>query len=215
MITISTGDLTGMLSDVIPFALDADELPHLQCVHLYWDGRMLHAQATDTRRIAWASWHPDDEPLGKHQDDLFTEFGGADDPWSILLPLAGAAELVKVYKLTWKHQRSPLVVDVLDNRCTVVRTSMTGHTAITTVVEARQLEYPWPDVEGVLASADVIGAATGVAYNSGGLADFAHVRGDTTHLRFTGPEGQALTHITKGNRFVGALIPVKDDEDQP
>lgn len=80
MICVPTGDLTGILADVTHFASPDLEVPQLNCVRVEWDGEMLHALATDTIRIAWSSWHRDDEPDGETQDDLFTEFGGADDP---------------------------------------------------------------------------------------------------------------------------------------
>lgn len=59
-VTITTGDLCGLLLDVAPFAFPDDDLPDVNVIRLEWDGAMLHASATDTLRAARSSWHPDD-----------------------------------------------------------------------------------------------------------------------------------------------------------
>jgi hypothetical protein len=121
-LTITTADFTGLLGDVIPFALADDDLPILNAVHLYWDGHQLHAQATDHRRIGWASWHPDDAPERDVQGDIFHQPGSGDPPWQILIPLADAAHLVKTYKLPPKEAvRVPLTLDIVFGRLTVER----------------------------------------------------------------------------------------------
>lgn len=127
MITIPTGDLTGVLGDVIPFAHRDDDLPTLSCVRLEWDGHTLHALTTDRYRIGWSQWHPDDEPDGESQDDLFTRWGGADDAWWIYLPLDDAKDVVAAYKLGPKEQRTPLTIENLDGQLKVVRSRDTGY----------------------------------------------------------------------------------------
>ncbi|MBM0235923.1 hypothetical protein JNW88_00275 [Micromonospora sp. ATA32] len=77
MITIPTGDLVGVLADVIPFAFPEDDLPHVNCVRLEWDGEMLHAEATDTLHAARSSWHPDDDRDGNTSQATLTNPLGA------------------------------------------------------------------------------------------------------------------------------------------
>ncbi|WP_213451561.1 hypothetical protein [Rhizomonospora bruguierae] len=59
MITIPTGELVGLLGDVVPFASPDKDMPNYNVVRLEWDGEMLHALTCDTIRIGWSSWHPD------------------------------------------------------------------------------------------------------------------------------------------------------------
>jgi hypothetical protein len=133
MITIPTGDLTGVLADVIPFAFPKDDFPLLNVVRLEWDGQQLHALTTDRYRIGWSTWEPGD--VGKDeevQDDLFSEWGSADDPWRCTLVLADAVEIAKVFKLGHKESQVPLTVDyeVDRRRLTVKRAKGLTHVSI-------------------------------------------------------------------------------------
>lgn len=207
MITVPTGDFVGILSDTIPFAFPDDDLPTLNCIRLEWDGDMLHALATDRYRVGWSQWHPDDEPDGEAQDDMFTRWGSGDDPWSFLLPLADAKELVKVFKLPAKEQRVPLTVDVDGGQLKVARSRDTGYSAHTTVLRGAGVDIAdVPNVRQMLADNDRVQAVTGLAYSAKWLADFAKVRPrGPMELTFTGTT--QLTHVTIGERFVGAIIP--------
>ncbi len=213
-LTISTADLVGLISDVLPFAFDDDELPALNSINVFWDGSKLHTQAIDTIRFAWASWHPDDEPERDVQGDIFNQPGSGDDPWQILIPRDDAAHLVKTYKLPVKESFAPLTVDVADGKFTVKRHRDTGHPAITTVIDGRAEEFP--DVAGLLGKSDVLSKVDQVAFNAKYLADFAKVRPrGPMQMQFTGET--ATTVVTIGERFVGAIQPVKlgageDDE---
>lgn len=206
-LTITTADFTGLLSDVLPFALADDDLPTLNAVHLMWDGYQLHAQATDHRRIAWASWHPDDQPERDVQGDIFHQPGSGDPPWQILIPLADAAHLVKTYKLPPKEAvRVALTLDMVLGRLTVERERDSGHPAITTEIEARPGDFP--DVRAMLAKVDVVQPVDGLAFTSKLLADFAKVRPrGPLELKFTGDRSPVL--VTIGERFVGAIQPVR------
>src|SRR5688572_25730615 len=206
VITIPTGDLVGILADVVNLACTEDELPAINTVRLEWDGGMLHALATDTLRIGISSWHPDDEPEGEAQDDLFTSYGGADDPWAILLPLDDAKHLIKVFKLPLKEQRSPLTVDLNGDALTVKRARETGYPEQTVRVPGRQ--EPYPDLRKHLAEHAVVKPVAGLAFNARLLADFAKVRPrGPMELSFTGAAG--LAHVLVGKRFVGAVMPVR------
>lgn len=210
MITIPTGDLTGLLSDALPFAADDKEAPpEINCVRLEWDGTQLHALATDRYRIAWATWEPGDLAPGEDaQDDLFTEWGGADDPWAISLPLADAAEHIKVFKLPAKEARTPLTLDydLAGPRLTVRRSRDTGYSAITIATD--DLGTAFPGVRHLLARAQTHTAVKDIAYTAKYLADFAKVRvRGPLILTFT----EGLTHVAIGDRFVGAILPVRLD----
>jgi DNA polymerase III sliding clamp (beta) subunit (PCNA family) len=209
VITIPTGDLTGVLADVIPFASTEDDLPEVNCVRLEWNGQMLETRATDRYRIACSGWEPGDISAGEAvQDDLFTEWGSGDDPWSTTVALDEAKELVKVFKLGEKEWACPLTVDYdsARDRLTVKRARETGHSAITITVEGTGAEFP--DVRKVLGKSDVIEPVKGLGYNAKYLADFAKVRArGPLLLRFTGEN--SLTHVSIGSRFYGAIMPVR------
>lgn len=210
-LTITTADLCGLLGDVLPFALADDDLPVLNAINLTWDGGQLHAQATDHRRIAWASWHPDDAPEQDVQGDIFHQPGSGDPPWQILIPLADAAHLVKTYKLPAKEAvRVALTLDVVLGRLTVERDRDSGHPTITTVIEARPGEFP--DVRGMLGKLDTVEPVDGLAFTAKLLADFAKVRPrGALEFKFTGEDKPAL--VTIGDRFVGAIAPVRMSKD--
>lgn len=211
-ITIPTGDLVGVLSDVIPFAFPDDILPELNCVRLEWDGETLHALTTDRYRVGWSQWTPGDIDADEAaQDDLFTEWGSGDEPWSTSIALADAKELVKVFKLPPKEANTPILVDHnrASERTKVIRTRETGHSAITVVADGLGLTFPFPDVRAQLAKADRVKAARNVLYKADYLADFAKVRPrGPMQLTFTA----TITHVTIGKRFVGAIMPQRDDE---
>lgn len=211
MITIPTADLVGVLSDTIPFACPLPELPTLNCIRVEWDGQMLHTLATDRYRVAWSQWHPDDEPDEgvEAQSDLFTEFGGADDPWHAVIGLEDAKQLVKVFKLPTKEAHAPVTLDQERGQLQVKRSRDTGHSALTALMRA---ELPdgesTPDLVKLLADADRIEAVKGLSFNAKLLADFAKVRprGNVMALRFA----QKLVHVSIGERFVGAIVPAHE-----
>ena len=146
MITIPTADLVGILSDVIPFALDDDEVPLLNQVRLEWDGRQLHALATDRYRLGISSWEPGDIGDGEEsQDELGVDWGSGDDPWAMAVDLPDAKELVKVFKLPTKEAIGvPVTVDYDTERwqARVSRSKDTGHSGLTVLVQDRRDEFP-------------------------------------------------------------------------
>jgi DNA polymerase III sliding clamp (beta) subunit (PCNA family) len=209
MILVPTGELTGVLGDVIPFACPDDDLPTLNCVRIEWDGAMLHTLATDRFRIAWSMWHPDDQPDLDSQDDLFTTWGGADDPWQATICLDDAKELVKVFKLPSKEQRVPLALDLDRQQVTVRRDRDTGYTALRLDIPDQQAEFP--DVRTLLSDSDRIEPVTGLMFNAKYLADFSKVRPRSPlQMSFTGSTG--IAHVSIGKRFTGAIMPVREGE---
>lgn len=205
MITIRTADLVGILADTIPFASADKELPNLNCVRVEWDGSQVHALTTDGYRIGWSSWHPHDEPETDAQDDLFSDWGGADDPWVAVLSLEDAKELVSIFKLPPKEGHAPLTVDLVGGQLKVVRSRETGHSAVTGQFRAGLDETP--DVRKLLADADRTQETRSIAFNAKWLADFAKVRPKgPLSMRFA----EKLVHISIGERFVGAIAPAKE-----
>jgi hypothetical protein len=64
----------------------------------------------------------------------------------------------------------------------------------------------------VLANHDAVTPVKEIAFTAKWLADFAKVRPrGPLELGFTGPE--SLVHVTVGNRFMGAITPVRRSAD--
>lgn len=207
MLTIPTADLVGLLTDTTPFAHPEADLPGINSVHLHWDGEMLHAMATDRFRIAISTWHPDDEPDEEvTQDDLFTTYGGADEPWKATVALDDATHLAKTFKLGAKQGRTPLTVDLIGGNVKVARSRNTGHSDIAVTVDG--VGEPFPDLREVLADASTIKPIKAVAYSARYLADFNKVRPrGPLEFDFTGSNRLSLVRI--GKRFVGAIMPTQ------
>lgn len=207
MITIPTGDLTGVLSDAIPFASRVAEVVELNAVRLEWDGERLHAMAIDRYRIAWSQWSPDDDPDEDVQEELFTDWGGADDPWGLTLPLEDAKKLVSTFKLKPKQWHCPLTLHVDQSQLTVNRDRDTGYSALKATMNGLDSATDFLDLRALLAKADRLEPITARAYTAKLLADFAKVRsrGHSMELKFT----HGLTHVSIGERFIGAIMPVR------
>lgn len=212
-ITVPTGDLVGILSDVIPMAHPDDEMPQLNAVRLEWDRKQLHTMATDRYRLAWSTWDPHDKPEYEHQPALDTEWGGSDEPWALSIGLDDAKHLVKTYKLGGKEgYHVPLTVELGNNSVKVVRSRDTGYSAITTVAPDRTDPNlgGFPDLRELLSKNDVAVPTKELALNAKYLADFAKVRPrGPLELMLTGPNG--MVHIAIGKRFVGAIQPVRTE----
>jgi len=207
VITIPTGDLTGILNDVIPFAFRDDDLPDVNCVRLEWDGDQLHALATDRYRIGWSTWDPTDEYEVEHQDDLFTQWGGADEPWAVTISLDDAKDLAAHYKLGPKERMVPLTIDREPERLKVSRSRDTGYSAITTIM--RDTFVSFPDIRQLLKDSAQTERVAGLSFNAKYLADFAKVRPrGPLDMQFTG-KGK-LAHVSIGARFTGAIMSVAD-----
>lgn len=212
MITIPTGDFVGILSDVIPMADSSKDATLTRSVRLEWDGDELHAFATDRFHLGWGSWGPDDEPAEDHQPDMMTEWGGGDEPWGITVRLDDAVHLVTVFKLKGKGvYYVPLTLDHLGGSVRVQRSHDTGHTALSETVKGYGFSFTFPDLRALLAKNDVVESTPGLTFNAKRLAHFAKVRPrGPMVMRFTGPDG--LVHISIGDRFVGAIMPVREGQ---
>jgi hypothetical protein len=211
MITIPTRDLVGIVADAIPFASTDAETPATNAVRVEWDGGQLHAMATDHYRIAWSTWDPDDPGDEVEQPDLFTEPGGTDEPWHFYCPLDDAKSLAAAYKLPPKEGGCPLTVEHSRGLLTVKRARETGHSALTMTIVGLRLDNP-PDIRRLLAGHSAVDPVTEVAYTGKWLSDFgAKVRQrGPLRLTFAGK----LTLVAVGERFTGAIVPVREDAGQ-
>lgn len=217
-VTIPTGDLCGILADCLPFVHPQDDLPALNTVRVEWDGQQLHAMATDRYRLAWSTWDPADHPdaEGDQQDDLFTDWGSTDDdPWTVLLPAADAKDAVAAYKLKPKERLAALTLartaDAAGPQLTIDRSRLTGHSALRMVITGVQGD-DYPDLRQLLADTSTAAPVHRVAYVLGRLADFGKVRPrGPIRLTFTGEHKLTLVEI--GPRFVGAIQPVREEDE--
>lgn len=210
MIIIPTGDLVGVINDVIPFAWPDAELPTLNTVRLRWDGEQLDAMTTDRFRLAIPTWRPGDVGPGEEfQDELGADFGSADDPWSMTMPLAQAKEIVKVFKLPPKEGGVPLTFDYDTDRfqAKVARSKETGYSGLSLI--AYDTREDFPDLSKIVADAKPQPAAA-VAYSAKWLADFAKVR-PRGPMVLTPCGTHHLTLVTIGARFTGGIVPQRTD----
>lgn len=213
MIMIPSAELTGLLGDVVHLAHPDGKvsIPWLSCVHLSWDGEMVHTMATDRYKLGWSSWHPDDLPDGDVQDDIITTWGGDDEPWQIVIPLADARHLIKAYKVPKKLQRVPIGITVGDGLIEVLRSRDSGRSAVRVVIKGTTSEE-MPDIPKLLSEHDTSQATRTARYDADGLAAFARVRSSSAlEMTFDGKNG--LTKIAIGDRFVGAIVPVRRRDD--
>ncbi len=210
MLTISTADLLGILGDVIPFiSPDKDDIQR-RCVHLRWDGTMLHASATDQLRIAVSSWHPDDDP----DHDVQPQIGvvpGEDHPttWRALLSADDVNHLLKSAKPIKGLEDAPIFVTVDEATVVVERHKQPRLPGMRLTFDC--LEHDFPDLRASLVEA--AGHAEPVkeiAWNAVLMAAFAQVRqrGHAARWTFTGDRHPAVVEI--GNRFVGSITTISD-----
>lgn len=211
-IIIPTADLVGVLADVLPFAFPEDDLPHVNCVRIEWDGYMLHAEATDTLHAARSSWHPDDDQDGNtNKPTLTNPLGGADDRWALIVAYADAKEVVKDYKLPAKEGGVPLNLDYDNGALTIRRSRDTGHPAKRITLEGRMVDFP--PIGRILDSEPDEHPTGRIRYTGAAVARVGQVRQrGLMDMTF----GRKRTHVTIGERFVASLAPDRSGErDQP
>lgn len=211
VITIPAVEFTGLIGDVLSFALDDTDFPDLNCVRMAWDGELLHAQAHDGQHLAWSRWSADDDPDTDAQESLTDPWGGDDDPWAAVISHAHAKELASNYKVVKKLWWTPLSVGQVDGNLRVVRNRLPGLMAITTTVDGQEVTFP--DFDEVLTNHSAAESVRNLAFTAGHLAHFADVRPrGPLELTFTGNRGPALVRI--GDRFTGAITPVRPAADR-
>lgn len=207
MITVPTTELVGLLTDTIPFASPDKDDDVLYTVRIDWDGEMLHASATDRFHIGWSRWHPDDDPDVDSQDDLFTVWGGDDEPWTAVIGVDDAKDAVRMFKLAAKEGQAPLTVTLDGGQLRVSRSRETGHSAITHVMRDAATDNH-VDVRDLFDHLPEPAEVDELAFTARYLADFAKVRvRGQMQMTFAGPDRAVRIQI--GERFTGAINPVR------
>jgi len=207
VITLPTCELTGILNDTIPFALDDPEYPEWNCIRICWDGDQLHTQARDEAHAAWSRWHPDDDPdQGSAQESLLEPYGGDDQPWTVVIRLADAKALTKMHKVDKKQMFAPVAIGEDAGNLRVHRNRQPGLMAITTTIEGQEVKFP--DLAAVVTQHDRADAVRTIAFTPGLIAHFGQVRPrGPMEVTFTGQRGPAIVAI--GDRFTGLIQPVR------
>lgn len=209
---IPSGDLVGLINDVLPLAGQDKEIPETYAVRVQWDGKQLHVMATDELRMGVSSWHPDDLPESAEQEGVFARRGGTARPWSIVLGLPDAALLAKTFKVSEKNWWVPLGLDYIEGitdraKLRVARNTDSGLPGLAVTVVDRDVDLP--DVRQLLDVVPLPRAVESIEFNPAWLAAFGQVRPRGGGLKFTfaGTEGMAL--VTVGDRFRGGLFPIR------
>ncbi len=208
MITVPTADLHGILSDTVQFISPDKDDDEGRCVHLQWDGAMLHASASDTIRSAISSWHPSDEPEKDVQDALGVELGGADDPWHVVLGVDDVAHLLATAKPVKNLEYVPLILDYAGGVLSVKRAKQARVPGFSIAYDGRP--YVFADLR--VAIVEALGRVEPVKeiwFNGPLMSSFGKVRqrGAPAKWTFAGPDRPAVVEI--GERFVGAIQPVR------
>lgn len=215
MITVPTCELVGLLTDTIPFANpDKDSSGHV--IRIDWDAEQetLHASASDGYRVAWSTWHTDDDPEQDVQDCLFTAWGGNtdEDSWTAVIGLEDAKDAARMFKLGKDDAYTPVQVALQAGQLRVSRTRDTGHSAITHVMRDATTDQQ-VDPRSLLDKLPDPGPAAELAFTACLLADFAKVRPrGPMVMTFAGPDKAVRVRI--GERFTGAVMPVRVHEER-
>ena len=214
MLTIPTADLLGTIGDCLPFISGDKEDVERRCVHLRWDGAMFHASSFDGIRAAVSSWDPDDIPDTDVQDEIGTALGeDTDGEWEFLLSSDDAAHLLKTAKPVKGMEYVPLFVTFDGPLLTVRRAKATRLPGFTLAYDG--MGHAFPDLRGfVVEAAGKTEPVKEISFNAVLMADFGKVRqrGNPARWTFAGDRSPAVVEI--GERFVGALMPVRPAEDK-
>lgn len=214
MLTIPTTDLLGTIGDCLPFIPADKEDVERRCVHLRWDGGQFHASATDGIRAVVSSWHPDDIPDADVQDEIGTTLGeDSDGEWEFILSADDAAHLLKTAKPVKGMEYTPLHVTWDGELLTVRRSKASRLPGFTLAYDG--MDHVFPDVRAyVVEAAGKAEPVKEISFNAVLVADFGKVRqrGNPARWTFGGDRHPAVVEI--GERFVGAIQPVRASEDK-
>jgi hypothetical protein len=220
MITISTGDLLGLLTDVMPLATDSKDSPQYG-VLLEWtdamsDGGRLRAHATNGGLTAGvSSWDPDDREIYVAPDEFAYVPGRSfeDEPaWRAFIAMPDVAEIVKTFKLPAKFLWIPLRVKVNDTgtRLIIERSRDTGKTQHLMTVQPTGTEAAVPDIDAMVEGAlHRLRPRNGIKMWGHRIAAFANAsRRGPLDLTFTNA-GPVVVRV--GDRFAGTLTAEKPE----
>lgn len=236
-ITISTSEMRGLLSDVIPFAATDEDLPWLNCVRLEYflptsdlPARLV-SSATDQYRVARCWWAPEVDEHDDAQETIVSlyDITADTDPFSVRIELQDAKNVVKAFALKGKKkQGAPVTIttknlSVIDNTYTVsfTRAGTGGWPALEVNLTGRGAprkgsnDMPEADIHQLLEGLQNIEAhLPGVCWLPKGLAAFGKVRGHgPLEMEFTGEFKAVRFHM--GTRFDGVMMPTKPQDWEP
>jgi hypothetical protein len=147
MLIVPTGDLVGILSDVLPFAPAGKDNAHYG-VLLEWDGTALHAHAADGLSAGISTYDPEDpNDFGEDNDQAWGPFGET-PRWRVFVTADDVAEIVKTFKVPYKLRAIPLFlrVDETGARLTIERHRASGKTAHVMTVEPTDADRSFRDI---------------------------------------------------------------------
>lgn len=145
MITIPNGALVGATKDALQFTAPPKDFPELAKVRYSWDGVALHVTATNILAGCEATWDPDSDD----NPDEGGDWGGADEPWSVVIDADAAKHIVKSLGVPAKLDWVPLTVEVDRAHLVVKRSRDTGLPAVHNRYAGSLDEFP--DVAAVIA----------------------------------------------------------------
>jgi hypothetical protein len=167
MLTIPTFDLIGASKDALLFTAPSKDFPELARVRYAWDGVALHVTATNILSGCEATWDPDADDYEGPDPWAVTDWGGADDPWSVVVDADGVKHLIKSLSLGAKLGRCPLTVEVDNATLVVKRSRETGLSSVVNRYTGSLDEFP--DVSALIAAVGKPEAAETVACDWPGL----------------------------------------------
>lgn len=220
---IPTTELVGILTDVLPMAASKD-YESLHAIRLAWTGETLYAEASNGSVAARSWWDEGVEPDHDVDEDMFTEWGSTDEPWSAVIGAADAKDLAAKFKLTPKLAWAALSVEYVNNRyIRVSRSRDTGLSQLTQQIDTRsEVTSPFPSLGEILHGEKGMQIENrSVSYPLSSWAAFGSVRprGPIEATFYASSKGiqPGLTRVKIGSRFIGAITPARPrkDDDAP
>lgn len=216
MLIVPTGDLVGLLSDVLPFADPSKDSPNFG-VLIEWDGEALHAHATDSLSAGISTWDLDniDRDLAEQAEQLGVHYGPTQESeprWRVFVGLDDAKEIVKTFKLAFKFRGVPLHVKVNESRSRfmVERTRDTGKTEhVMSVQPVHEHEGTFPDLRAQIARAEQnVQPSTRIPVYGHRLAALEHAgrHGVIEQIPIAFADSE-LVVVRAGEAFVGFVTP--------
>jgi hypothetical protein len=173
---------------------------------------MFHASATDGYRVAVSSWNPDDVPDSDVQDEIGTTLGEDDGgEWEFILSADDAGHLLKTAKPAKGMEYVPLFVTFDGPLLTVRRSKAARLPGFALTYDG--MAHVFPDLRSyVVEAAGRAEPVKEIAWNAELMADFGKVRqrGNPARWTFSGDRHPMVVEI--GERFVGAIQPVRPSE---
>lgn len=202
MITIPTCELIGASKDALQFTAPEKDFPEFARIQFAWDGETLHVTATNIITDCHGTWDPVSDDYDGDDRWEATGWGGADDPWTVVVSAEHVKHMAKSFDVATKLARCPLTMEVDRARLLVKRSHDTG------LSEAAHRYTgsldPFPDVEKQIADAGLPHPVEVVHVGGPGalaVAQVAKRRG--CGVRWV-PRETAVT-ATVGDRFTAAV----------